>query len=204
MYLSILLDTVNVTGPIFILVALGVVFWPIIFVQPEANHPLGEPAQIPQRPDIDSTSIAPASPQGLRPSAPLGDIAAYNTDVAASEAVDRSVGKLVPAKALPKAPTVAVRTRTEAPTKPKVDADGVPVGWILQVASITSAEKAEQLRSRLLAMGYKAYVKKIRNNNSVLMRVYVGPKFEREKLEAMQAAVDAEFGVKSMVRRYIP
>jgi hypothetical protein len=34
--------------------------------------------------------------------------------------------------------------------------------------------------------------------------VYIGPKFERGRLEAMQAEVDREFGVKSMIVRYIP
>jgi hypothetical protein len=31
-----------------------------------------------------------------------------------------------------------------------MDSQGVPVAWILQVASVSSADKAEQLRQRLL------------------------------------------------------
>ncbi len=95
-------------------------------------------------------------------------------------------------------------TRTQAPAKPAIDADGVPIGWILQVASVSSPGKAEELRSGLVDLGYKAYIKKIKTENSVLLRVYVGPKFERARLEAMQPTVDAQFKVKSMVRRYIP
>lgn len=187
-----------------ILLALGVVFWPIIFVQPDATQPLGDPARVPQRPDINSSPIALASAEGLRTSPTLNEL-----DQAAGQSVsfDEStapIDNIAPAVEAPPVQPVALKTRSKAPVKPAVDADGVPIGWILQVASITSAEKAEQLRARLLAMGYKAYVKKIRSDNAVLMRVYVGPKFERSKLEAMQAAIDTEFSVKSIVRRYIP
>ena len=187
-----------------ILLALGVVFWPIIFVEPDANQPLGDPARVPQRPDIDSSPIAPASAEGLRTSPALGEMGKAADPAVSVHENASPIDNIAPVIAPPLVQPIAVKTRSEAPVKPAIDADGVPIGWILQVASITNAEKAEQLRSRLLAMGYKAYVKKIRSDNAVLMRVYVGPKFERSKLEAMQAVIDAEFRVKSMVRRYIP
>ena len=187
-----------------ILLALGVVFWPIIFVEPDARQPLGDPARVPQRPAIDSSVITPASVEGLRTSpilSELGEAAERVLEAQEDPApIDNTSAIVEPAPAKPSIP----QTRSEAPVKPGIDADGVPIGWILQVASITNADKAEQLRGRLQLMGYKAYVKKIRSDDAVLMRVYVGPKFERAKLEAMQAAIDTEFGVKSMVRRYIP
>jgi DedD protein len=102
------------------------------------------------------------------------------------------------------APVEQPRTRSEAPDKLAIDSDGVPVAWILQVASVSSADKAEQLRQRLLSMQQKAYVKKVDRGGKDLYRVYIGPKFERAKLEKIQSDVDAEFGVKSMIARYIP
>ena len=50
-----------------ILLALGVVFWPIIFVEPSAT-PLGEAAHIPARPSVDTTPIAPPEKENLRAS----------------------------------------------------------------------------------------------------------------------------------------
>jgi len=47
-------------------------------------------------------------------------------------------------------------------------------------------------------------VKKVDRGGKDLYRVYIGPKFERAKLEKIQSDVDAEFGVKSMIARYIP
>jgi DedD protein len=55
-----------------------------------------------------------------------------------------------------------------------------------------------------LELGYKAYVKKIKRSGNVLLRVYIGPKFERARLDKIKAGIDAEFGVQSMVVRYIP
>lgn len=198
-----------------ILIALGVVFWPVIFVEP-IDKPLGEAAQVPVRPTIDTTPIERPGKEGLRSSPPLQASEAVEAKTQSEAEPDTAVIENQVEKApVPQKPSVQSKpvpppikkkptTRTEAPAKPAIDADGVPIGWILQVASVSSSAKAEELRSGLVDMGYKAYVKKIKRENSVLLRVYVGPKFERARLEAMQPNVDAQFKVKSMVRRYIP
>ena len=95
-------------------------------------------------------------------------------------------------------------TSSVAPERPVLDSDGVPVAWILQVASVSSAAKADELRDRLLAMQFKAYVKKVGHAERDLYRVYVGPKFEKARLESIRMQIDAEFGVKSMITRYVP
>ncbi|MBE9539194.1 MAG: SPOR domain-containing protein [Proteobacteria bacterium] len=182
-----------------ILVALGVVFWPIIFVEQD-SRPLGDAAPIPERPRVDTTPLEPPSSEGLRSSPKiLADPA-----VELAEVPEQPVAQAPPATLKVATPKPAAKTRTEAPSKPALDADGVPIGWILQVASVGNPDKAEELRKRLIEMGYKAYVKKIKTDKAVLLRVYIGPKFERERLESIQPKVDAEFKVKSMVRRYIP
>jgi len=196
-----------------ILIALGVVFWPIIFVEKDTK-PLGEAAHIPMRPSVDTTPLAPPSKVGLRESpeieanlavelaeAPRTPVSVAADDKPIEKSVPETAPVVVKAAAPQERPT---KTRTEAPVKPAIDADGVPIGWILQVASVGNAGKAEELRKRLVEMGYKAYVKKIKTGNSVLLRVYIGPKFERQRLEAIKPKVDAEFKVESMVRRYIP
>lgn len=200
-----------------ILVALGVVFWPIIFVEP-GQRGSGELSGIPERPAVDTRSIEPPDLAGLRPSRPA--------TVAREEAPDNPPP--VPAEPEPPAPDPATtvvadatkasaaarppvpekkterRTRSESPEKPELDADGVPIAWILQVASVSSADKAEQLRKELLAFDQKAYVKKVRRNDKQLYRVYIGPRFERAALEKMKAEVDTQFGVNTLIVRYFP
>jgi DedD protein len=192
-----------------ILVALGVVFWPIIFVE-QGVKPLGEVAHIPLRPSVDTTPIEPPdiktvrqsptidartedelaerAPAGVVERAPVPDLAVEKTAVVESETKSNT----------------AHQTRKKAPVKPAIDADGIPIAWILQVASVSSRENAEELRLSLVNMGYKAYVKKIKTETSVLLRVYVGPKVERARLETIQPEIDSQFNVKSMIRRYIP
>jgi DedD protein len=192
-----------------ILVALGVVFWPIIFVEQGAK-PLGEAAYIPLRPSVDTTPIEPPNIETVRQSPSIE--ASTEIEVAEQSPAEHVEKAPVPDLVVEKAPLVKPetkskpvrQTRKEAPVKPAIDADGIPIAWILQVASVSSKENAEELRLGLVNMGYKAYIKKIKTGTSVLLRVYVGPKVERARLEAIQPEIDSQFNVKSMVRRYIP
>ena len=94
--------------------------------------------------------------------------------------------------------------RNSAPVAPTLDENGIPIAWILQVASVSSADKAEQLRKRLLDMGHQAYTKRIDRDGRTLVRVAVGPRSERAQLEKIKAEIDSEFGVQSMIARYLP
>jgi len=193
-----------------ILVALGVVFWPIIFVQP-GDKEVAQQQQIPPRPGVAITPIEPPDQMGLQasPEHIAMDDSVDEGEVALPADVSVAATSLEPA---PEPAPIQKRkvadtgdaSRSKPPAPLAMDSDGVPVAWILQVASVSSAEKADELRRRLLSMNYKAYVKKVERGGKVLHRVYLGPKFERNKLEQMQSAIDAEFGVKSMVARYIP
>jgi DedD protein len=85
-----------------------------------------------------------------------------------------------------------------------MDSDGIPVAWTLQVVTVSSADKAEALRKQLLDMSQKAYIVMVRSNGKKLYRVCIGPKFERVELETLQASINAQFKVNSIVARYIP
>ena len=187
-----------------ILIALGVVFWPIIFVE-QGMKPLGEAAQIPARPSVDTTPIERPDISAVRQSPEIEANKELELVELPREEAPELVEKAPVPVATPEEKTVVAKpTRSEAPPKPAIDADGIPIAWILQVASVSSKEKAEELRSRLVGMGYQAYIKKIKTENSILLRVYVGPKVERARLESMRTRIDAEFKVQSMIRRYIP
>jgi DedD protein len=147
-----------------------------------------------------------ALPEETEPVAAPAPEPELTADVIEKEPVENTSVPAIdkPAAAPIIAPKPVERTRSEPPQKLALDADGVPVAWILQVASVSSADKADQLRQRLLKMNQKAYVKKVQRGGKDLYRVYIGPKFERAALEKMQAQIDAEFGVTSMIARYYP
>lgn len=182
-----------------ILVALGVVFWPIIFVQP-ADKPATAQQPIPPRPDVDATPLPAPDPAGLRSSPKLnGDTALAKTESnqEAIAAASQPEGNKTVSKP-------AMTVRSKAPEPLKMDEDGVPLAYILQVASVSSQQKADDIRKRLLEMQHKAYVKKVARNGDTLYRVYIGPKFERAKLESLRSSINKEFGVSSIVVRYLP
>lgn len=195
-----------------ILVALGVVFWPIIFVQPGDEAAL-QRATIPERPEVAVTPLEVPDVAGLRGSPDLA--APAQEEPLALEVVEPAVTATIKQEAAPAIsdgpPPVAVvatqpaaRTRSEAPEKLALDSDGVPIAWILQVATVSSADKADALRQRLLKVDQKAYVKRVKRGDKNLYRVYIGPKFERARLESIKPRIDAEFGVQSMIARYLP
>jgi DedD protein len=184
-----------------ILVALGVVFWPIIFVEPGERSSPGR-VEIPPPPLIDTSPIEPPAQGDLRASPE----AEPETDMAQVEVTPLS-GEPVPDANAPEplpAPTPEPQARSTPPQQPALDSSGLPVGWILQVATVSNAAKADELRDSLLASGEKAYVKKLEAGGKVLYRVSIGPNVERAQLERIQPQIDSRFGVKSLIVRYAP
>jgi DedD protein len=96
---------------------------------------------------------------------------------------------------------------TQAETEqitPKLDADGIPVAWILQVASMSQREKADDLQRELVALGYKSNVKVIKRGNQRLYRVTVGPKFDKNRMREIKQVIDKRYKVDAIVARYLP
>ena len=130
-----------------ILVALGVVFWPIIFVEPSQRSSPGR-VEIPPPPLIDTSPIEPPGEGELRASPevePEADMAQVEETPLAEGVLDANAP--VPAAASPPEPGA----RSAPPQKPALDSSGLPVGWILQVATVSNPVKADELRDTLLA-----------------------------------------------------
>ena len=199
-----------------ILLALGVVFWPIVFVEPEQKAAVQQ-RSIPKPPAVSTVAIETPGQAGLRASPALtANQGAQGMDSPVTDGIGREDGNeevgsatgstAATAQAVPASTKSAVTTevRSEAPQPLAVDADGVPVAWTLQVATVSSSESAEALRKRLLDKNEKAYITKVSSGGKQLYRVCIGPKFERQELKRMQASINAEFGVKTMLVRYVP
>jgi DedD protein len=224
-----------------ILVALAVIFWPIIFV-PGEERPEELAVEVPAVPPVDRSPLPEPDSAGLRtpgdaeaqgrfvrdvdPPRFAGEGAATgqaagegSTDATAAEASDESDGAggagaspatdptLDPAPLPPRDDTVPVATLDEAReslAKPAMDSDGLPIAFSLQVATMAKREGAEALRDELVAAGYKGYIKRLRRDDRVLYRVLVGPKYTRDDLLPVKAAVDETWRVDSLIIRYLP
>lgn len=88
--------------------------------------------------------------------------------------------------------------------KPALDEQGIPIAWVVQVASMSQRDKAEALQTQLIAMDYKANIKTIRRGEQRLYRVYIGPSFSKPQTEKIKQNVDRAFAVSSIVSRYVP
>lgn len=186
-----------------ILVALAVVFWPIIFVAP-SDEGDGLAVAVPPAPPVDTTPLPEPDNAGLTPTALADAQRARVEDVLLP--ADSNDPELEPAPLPAREETIVVPELSEARDtleKPALDADGLPIAFSLQVATMADEERAEKLRDELVAAGYKAYLKRLRRDR-VLYRVLVGPKYRRDDLLPVKEVVDARWRVESMIIRYLP
>ena len=193
-----------------VLLALGVVFWPIIFV--DAPEPEVLPAEpMPPRPAIDTSPLEPPEVPREQISAQLPKLPdqsdAQRAADAATELTDdpsTTADSSVLMEGLPEAESLEpLAPREAAPAQPMLDDEGLGVAWVLQVATVSSEARAEALLERLGDKGYKAFIKPITRGDRSLFRVQVGPKVERARLERIKAVIDPELRVDSAILRYV-
>ncbi|MEE4193127.1 MAG: SPOR domain-containing protein [Halieaceae bacterium] len=202
-----------------VLIALGVIFWPVLFVEGERGS-LDRETQLEPMPALEDVTIpAPQPIDGVEPARPAPEptpeeLAALPAE-ADQEAAPEPEPEPAPApqpkpkpKPKPKRAAVPPLPDTEgeraAPASPALDDQGIPIAWVLQVASVSSREKADQLTASLIGHGYKAYHRAIRRDDAVLYRVFIGPVFEREKLAAVKRDIDKQLNVSALIARYVP
>jgi|TARA_Y100000310_G_scaffold344911_1_gene460443 DedD protein len=83
-----------------------------------------------------------------------------------------------------------------------LDANGLPIGWTLQVGSFENEDNAIQLQDRLREGGYRTYRTSIKTDNGITSRVLVGPMLQRKKLAEISSEIEAEFGLQGQIVRY--
>lgn len=200
-----------------ILVALATVFWPIIFV-PNANNSEDLTVYVPEAPPVDLTPLSGPDSAGMRAGQtaevqkiPIEDVLfdavvdAGSDEQAEQEATDDA--NVEPASLPAREEVLPVPSLAEARqtrVSPAMDADGLPVAFSLQVATMGNKASAEGLRDELVNAGYKGYVKRLRRDDKMLYRVLVGPKYSRDELLPIKTAVDQTWRVESMIIRYLP
>ena len=186
------------------LVALCVVFWPIVFVEPSNQQPI-ELRSTPERPRIDTSPIEkPQSPEAMireRVKPPEIDVESQRRADELTrlddEGSDRNLSDLNTVDAVE-----GPELREEAPVIPSLDASGYPQAWVLQVATVSSMSRAETLVEQLIKKGYPAFHASFAKDAIVQWRIQIGPKFEKKSFDSIKSEVDRVLKVESMVVRY--
>lgn len=191
---------------ILVLVALGIVFWPLIFTPPERREPLVL-GPMPEQPEIDRTPIAP--PQSFRESVEgrLPDVAVVSEaeqDLAdeKTQLDDDAVQNVVAELSQLGEPEESPVRETPPATDPLIDAAGLPRFWVLQVATVSSVSRADTLVALLRERKYKAFSTLYQREDQALYRVQIGPNAERQRLEKIKPNIDQALSVDSQIIRY--
>lgn len=82
--------------------------------------------------------------------------------------------------------------------QPVLDQQGVPVAWTLQLASFKDETNAKGLRKQLISAGHKVFTRK----QGDLVKVYVGPEFQKSRLESLQQQLKKDFGLNGIIVRF--
>ena len=187
-----------------VLIALGIVFWPLIFVTPEMRDPIILQPMA-DKPAIDRSPISPPQSYEAEVTAALPDKPANPSGL--QEAADVSTETEVAVADLQNLPEAGSNLdglpldKVPAPES-LIDDQGVAVFWVLQVATVGSEARAEEIVDGLRARGYKAFSKRYVQVDDELYRIQVGPNAEQSKLMAIKVDIDAVLKVDSQVLRY--
>jgi DedD protein len=180
-----------------VLVAIAVIFWPIVFVTPDNADDFELPVfKMPPKPtvavserrepELDKVdqSILPELPERQPPIVQPVDVASPKPDVALVDADDEP------------------EQQASALERAEFDGQGLPVGWELQVATFSTAQRAEEIALELRNKGHKAYVSAVKIGGTKLFRVRIGPKMQKQRLQDLQPDIDAYYGVESSIIRF--
>ncbi len=171
-----------------VLVALGVVFLPMLFNREDEQR----------RVRVEAPPMPPMPPAA----------ASIPEPVAVPELqAERATGVPEEPPASPSVEPVAAAQpvlREAAPVEPQVpsrlDADGVPVSWTVQLASLSNRARAEELQRKLRSQGLDAYVRTVDG----MHRVFVGPLLERADADRVREQIARQHKLSPIVVRFQP
>lgn len=210
-----------------VLVALAVIFLPMLFSREDEMRQVRVDApEAPAAPTMAPVQVEPVAvpePQVLPDEAPVvvdESTAPAQAPSAPITAVPSTVPVAPPVPAPVPAPTVASKPVTPPPAavkpevkpevkpvataaKPaagKIDANGLPVSWSVQLASLSSRAGADNLQKTLRSQGYNAYIRSAGGMN----RVYVGPLIERAEAERLREVISRQQKLNGIIVRFQP
>ena len=188
-----------------VLLAMAVVFWPIIFVNPEVRTSIVV-AEPPPVPVIDTEPlpalISPSEKITSSVEAPSYDeeaqaLADQKTLINAEQDVVQTAVNLAPADTLE---TIDLSRQAPSPIAP--DSSGFPITWVLQVATVSTQERAASLVDQLVSKGYEAFATSFASDDEILWRVQIGPKADLARFDPIKLEVDKALRVESVIVRY--
>lgn len=82
------------------------------------------------------------------------------------------------------------------------DDNGVPITWVVQVASFSSEDNAKKLLKRLVDKQYKAYMRTNTSGDKTIYRLKIGPFIDLAKAKKVKGEIKRDFKLDGLVARY--
>lgn len=166
--------------------------------QPEARRPvitadsdairIRPEASLPAVPIVSDTADEPVPATSVAEVAPVAD------DAPVSEAAPVAEPTPTPAQ-------VVTAPEASAPAA-SLDAQGLPEGWSVRLASFSNTANASALVTRLQAGGHRAYTRRVDSSQGVLTAVFVGPLANRAAAQTLLERLQQEFRLNGLIVRY--
>lgn len=182
-----------------VLLALAAVFLPMLFNR--ADQPRAVRVEAPPMP----AAPAPLQIETPEPDVPEPALAEAPASAPAVEAAAVAVPEPVapPPAAVPAAPpAVAPPIRSEPVAAPasRLDGDGLPLSWSVQLVSLSNAARAQELQQRLRQQGHNAYIRSVDG----MQRVFVGPLLDKSEAQRLAQEIGRQQRLSPIVVRFQP
>ena len=192
-----------------VLVALAVIFLPMLFTREDEQRQIQVDAptapQVPVMPQVQVEPVAVPEPQPIaeEPAPPeevaQEQVAPAPAAPAPAPVVSKPVAAVKPPAVTP-AQTVAQAPAKLDTTQKRVDANGLPVSWSVQLVSLSNRASADNIQKTLRNQGYNAYVR----SSGGMNRVFVGPLLERAEADRLRDMLGKQQNLKGFVVRFQP
>ncbi|MFA5529677.1 MAG: SPOR domain-containing protein [Thiohalomonadaceae bacterium] len=184
----------RLTGAV-VLVALVVIFVPMLLDGDDDEGMSSFGSNIPERPDQTFQSIEIPLQLPAQPASAPQRVVESVQQAQAHEAAQRTPAPEVTA-VLATAPPVQQQAAAPAPAP----VERGPESWVVQLGSFGSAVNAMALRDKARGKGFTAFVEQVKvDNGSLAYRVRVGPELKRENAEARKAEIRNSLGIEAVV-----
>jgi len=189
-----------------VLVALAVIFLPMLFSRQDEQRQIQVDApsapEMPVMPQVQLEPVAVPEPQVIHeePTPVEQPVVEQQAPAPVAPVVAK------PVVAAPKPPAVTpAQTVAQAPakldtTQKRVDPNGLPISWSVQLVSLSNRASADNLQKTLRNQGYNAYVR----SSGGMNRVFVGPLLERAEADRLRDLLGKQQNLKGFVVRFQP
>ena len=193
-----------------VLVALAVIFLPMLLSGPVERTRVDIPMEIPPQPAVQPAPQLPAvgSIEQPAPEPELAEVPEPVLDPAPEPAPDQAAGGEAPPaevpvpaaelpqpEPVPEQPADAAVAQSAEPAEPPA---GGPT-WVVQVGGFRNQDNALRLRERLRGADFPAFVDRTEWRGAPLYRVRIGPVLSREEAAELAAAVQERYQMEGLI-----